>query len=299
MVGEVIATADEARAFCGDAGDGLHLIFLFESLGVPLTAPAVRALIERYETLFAAPLLPTWVFGNHDRRRRIARLDGSLEKAKLNAAWQLTARGVPFLYNGEEIGIEQHHLPVRTSLDAVVDRFRSWPQPLFDLVCRLAGESLNRDECRTPMQWSDEPNAGFCPRGVAPWLPVTPSYRERNVATQQLDPDSLWHCYRRFLAARRQCAALNAGALELLPASDLPATVVGYVRRAAPGAEPRAVIVLLNCGDAATDVNLPARATPWVSTRARLPEVGADRVRLRPWEGLVLTLGETGVPDLR
>ncbi len=289
LVGEVIAPLEQARAFCGDKADGLHLIFLFDSLTAPLSAASVRTLIERYERLFPDPLLPTWVFGNHDRRRRISRLDGSLEQAKLNVAWQLTARGVPFLYNGEEVGIEQHHLPVRESLDAVVHRFAAWPQPLFDLVCRLAGESLNRDECRTPMQWDATANAGFCPAEVTPWLPVTPSFRERNVASQQLDPDSLWHCYRRFLLARRTCAALRSGSLELLPASETPPDVVGWLRRSPDGSEPAVVRVLLNFSEDATDVAVPGHATPWISTRARLPQVHRGHVRLRPREGLLLT----------
>lgn len=289
LVGEVIAPPAVVREFCGADGDGLHLAFLFEALTLPLDAASVRGLIERFEQQFAAPLLPTWVFGNHDRRRRIARLGGSLELAKLNAALQLTARGVPFLYNGEEVGIEQHRLPVRDSRDAVVHRFRAWPQPLFDLVCTLAGESLNRDECRTPMQWSDAANAGFCPAGVTPWLPVTPSYRERNVAVQQRDPESLWHCYRRLLAARRGSAALRRGSLRLLPAVELPADVVGFVRRADDGAAPREVRVLLNCGATAADVRVGDGCVPWVSTRSRLPEVRGGTVRLRPREGLLLT----------
>ena len=288
LVGEVIAPIEEAREFCGAAADGLHLIFLFDSLTAPLRADAVRALLQRYERLFAEPLLPTWVFGNHDRRRRISRLGGSFEQAKLNAAWQLTARGVPFLYNGEEVGIEQHHLPVGDSLDAVVARFRNWPQALFDGLCALAGESLNRDECRTPMQWSDAPHAGFCPAAVDPWLPVTPSFRERNVARQQGDVDSLWHCYRRLLHARRESRALHAGAQELLPADSLPATVVGYDRFSAGDDDGGWVRVLLNCAPESAAVTVPAGARPWISTRARPPAVAGGQVRLRPWEGLLL-----------
>lgn len=290
MVGEVIAAPETVRDFCGRDADGLHLAFLFESLAAPLAAETIRSLIARYEELFPEPLLPTWVFGNHDRRRRISRLGGEIDKAKLNAFWQLTARGVPFLYNGDEVGTEQHELPVRDTLDAVVFRFRRWPQPLFDLIYRFTGESLNRDECRTPMQWSGEPNAGFCPPGVRPWLPITKSYRERNVAAQQVDPDSLWHCYRRLLHARRGSPALREGAVQLLPASKLPAHVVGYVRSHVEGGNRQQVWVLLCCAAEGAEVEVPREATAWLSTRARLPDVAAGRVRLRPWEGLALTV---------
>ncbi len=285
LVGEVIAPIEMVRAACGgDAADGLHLCFLFDSLAAPLAAAPLRRLIERYESEFAEPLLPTWVFGNHDRKRRISRLGGDLLQAKANVALQLTARGVPFLYNGEEVGIEQHHLPVRDSLDPVVDRFRTWPQPLFDLFGRVIGEALNRDECRTPMQWSPDVHAGFCPPSSTPWLPITPSCAERNVETQQADADSLWHCYRRLLHARRQSRALHAGALRLV-AEFQSESVLAYVRRSGDDE----VLVLLNLADTPSTIELPSGYVELVSTDThRPPIVGAGRLQLTPWEGLVL-----------
>ncbi len=52
----------------------------------------------------------------------------------------------------------------------------------------LPGMGLGRDPERSPMQWSAEPNAGFCPEGVEPWLPVASDYREVNVAVQAEAP---------------------------------------------------------------------------------------------------------------
>lgn len=71
---------------------------------------------------------------------------------------------------------------------------------------------ITRDRCRTPMQWANAPNAGFCPADVQPWLPVNPNYAEGiNVADQEHDPDSMLNLYRRAIAVRQRTPALTRG----------------------------------------------------------------------------------------
>jgi alpha-glucosidase len=286
LVGEVNASMEMVLEHCCE-GEGLHLVFLFKSLVTPLEAKRVRALIAEYEARFEEPLIPTWVFGNHDRARRIDRLGGDLERAKLNAALQLTARGVPFLYYGEEIGMRQAKIPVRRALDPLPKRLRWLPQPFFDAVHRFTHESINRDECRTPMQWDAGRNAGFCPEGVAPWLPTSADATERSVAAQTDDPGSLLSCYRRLLSARRESPALHAGDLTLL---DGRGDVVSYVRRPPEEGGPRA-LVHLNCSAKEAELPPPPQgARLLVSTDHRRDQVGAGPLRLAPWEGLVLSV---------
>ena len=131
-------------------------------------------MVKNYEQNFPEPYIPTWVFGNHDNLQRITILNNDVQKAKLNTAFQLTARGVPYIYYGEELGMASHHLPVKTSLNAVAAHFGWAPQWILNLVRDKAHFTINRDECRTPMQWNGEINAGFCPEGIKPWLPLTP-----------------------------------------------------------------------------------------------------------------------------
>ena len=126
-----------------------------QSLTVPLEARALRKLIATYEETFPAPLLPTWVFSNHDRVRRIERLGGDLERAKANAALQLTARGVPFIYYGEEIGMRQHRMPVRTSRDALAQRLGRVPQVVHELVRFCTHETINRSTAFSQMRIVD------------------------------------------------------------------------------------------------------------------------------------------------
>ena len=101
--------------------------------------------------------MPVYVFSNHDRRRSIHRLGEDVRKAKLLAMLQLTVRGVPCLYYGEEIGMTNLTLPFDTALDPVPHKFKFVPRFVFNLL----GLTINRDEVRTPMQWDGTRNAGF------------------------------------------------------------------------------------------------------------------------------------------
>ncbi len=218
LVGEVMGTEKQSRQFCGNAvgnqTDGLHTVFLFKTLSTPFSARAFAKLMRNFERNFPEPYFPTWVFSNHDRVRGFTRLGESVEKAKVLATMQLTARGAPFVYYGEEIGMAQHRIPLEKALDPLAEPWKKLPAFVVN-VLRKRGLSLNRDECRTPMQWNDGPNAGFST--AQPWLPVLPDYQNVNVKRQDSDPESLLNVYRKLIALRKSEAALRVGAIEILP----------------------------------------------------------------------------------
>src|SRR5206468_4097893 len=163
------------------------LVFLFRAMRTPLRADAFHALLTDVEEHFPDPLLPTWVFANHDRPRAIDRAGGDPERAKLMASLQLTARGVPFIYYGDEIGMEHHPIAPAETLDPIAARFRFVPSWLAPRLRRW-GILLNRDECRRPMQWDEGRHAGFTPEETAStWLPVHPASAVTNVAAQARD----------------------------------------------------------------------------------------------------------------
>jgi oligo-1,6-glucosidase/alpha-glucosidase len=298
LVGEVFGGAETLRGYCARAADraadraeggaaltpdGLHLVFLFQTLRARCSARAVRALVDELERSFAPPLTPTWVLGNHDRPRSIDRLDASPEKAKLLAALQLTVRGVPFVYYGEEIGMEGHELPLDAALDPVAARF-SWVPSFLVPAFRARGILLNRDECRAPMQWHAGENAGFTDRDSTPWLPVHPRASSANVAAQTDDPGSLLSCYRALLALRRAHPALQEGSFAWLEEA-LPDDVVAY-RRAHEGAR---VEVFLNFGDRAAKLRLPAaRGRRLWSTRGGALVAAPSTYVLGAFEGVMI-----------
>lgn len=289
MVGEVSASLHTLKRYLGENHDGLNLVFLFQSLSTPLKKKKMQKLIELYERYFPYPYWPTWVFGNHDRTRRASRLGGSLLKAKLNAALQLTTRGVPFIYYGEEIGMEDGYTPLKESRDALVNFFGWIPEFVNKLIYKIAGESLNRDYCRTPMQWNSSENAGFSPEGARTWLPVTESYKERNVENMLAEDDSILYCYRRLLKARRETPALHAGGLRILDVNSAPKPVLVYERSANLGNKQQYAYAFLNFSDDEHTFLNPMKDPEFlVSTTINNEPLKEGKIRLTPWEGLVL-----------
>lgn len=216
----VLVGETEEISYYGDGSNELHMVFNFPLMNTSKLTPAViRA--NQAERLAALPTgaWPCNTLGNHDAPRMYSHYgDGQHNEAlaRLHLALMLTLRGTPFLYNGEEIGMSDW--PV-ADVAQFQDNVSVW---LYQSVMEESGaqpaEALKlandrgRDKCRTPMQWANAANAGFCPAGVRPWLPVNPNYAQGvNVADQMNDPSSLFHFYRRLLHLRRQTPALIAG----------------------------------------------------------------------------------------
>ncbi len=286
LVGEVFGDMPTLRRYCGEQHDGLHLVFLSKSLTTRFSAGSFRDLIREFEAYFPKPLQPTWVFGNHDRPRLIERLGGDSEKAKLLAALQLTARGVPVIYYGDELGLPHHELPLEGSLDPVAAHFRFVPRWLHAIL-RKRGILLNRDSCRSPMPWHAGRHAGFSSPNVArTWLPIHPASSQINVASQERHPSSLLACYRRLLALRRGSNALSVGRLELGDLARNSDDVLYYRRIHEHGGAREVVHVVLNFSGREQAFEL---ATPVAELRSNLRDKAlASAVRrMQPFEALI------------
>jgi alpha-glucosidase len=102
------------------------------------------------------------------------------------------------MYYGDEIGMTDVDVP--------------WEQRQDPFGKEQEDQASNRDPERTPMQWDDSPNAGFCPPDVTPWLPIANDYRTVNVAMEDGDPQSMLSLTRALLQLRRDSPALEMGA---------------------------------------------------------------------------------------
>jgi len=219
MVGEVnLPTAAHVVRYYG-ASDELHLAFNFAPMFTAWDAAAWRQQIDlTFHHLDAVGAWPTWVLSNHDQVRHRTRY-GSESRARAAAVLLLTLRGTPFLYAGEELGLEEAVLPP----DRVVD-------------------PAGRDGCRAPIPWNGFPHHGW--GNVQPWLPWPPEPERRNVAELRGDEASILHLYCRLLASRRGSAArrlvswvtviTSAGTLAYLRVlgHDRRAVLVNFTRKA-------------------------------------------------------------------
>jgi len=177
----------------GTMGDGIHLPFNFNLIELDWNAEAVKAHVDAYEVALPSHGTPNYVLGNHDVARVASRV--GVEQARVATMLLLTLRGVPTVYYGDEIGM--------TNVDI--------PQHLIQDPQGSGTNGFIRDKARTPMQWDDLPNAGFCDEDVTPWLPVSEDAGAVNVVTEQEFESSFLGVYQRLIRLRREIPALHAG----------------------------------------------------------------------------------------
>jgi len=165
LVGEIMGQHRHLKAFLGEPPihPGLNLCFMFQMVNFQFHANYFKNIIQEFEHFYPAPhYTPVLVYSNHDIRRMVFRLNGNVAKIKVMATLQMTLRGVPCMYYGEEIGMTESTIPFSKGQDPIIQIFgKMVPQVLYDSGL-LNGVSMNRDNCRTPMQWtSDERHGGF------------------------------------------------------------------------------------------------------------------------------------------
>jgi alpha-glucosidase len=261
----------EWAAYYGKDLDELHLPFNFSLLGVKWDAKQVQRAVDQLESVLASGAWPTYVLGNHDEARLASRI-GS-ENTHLAAMLLLTLRGTPTIYNGEEIGMTNGQIPQEHELDPAGLRQPGWDQ--------------GRDICRTPMQWSAEPLAGFSPPGTEEtWLPVAKNYAQLNVQNQLSDPNSLLELYRTLLKLRKQQPALQLGTYQ--PILDQVPDVYSYLREY----NDTKFMICLNFSSEQRIIrsNLMQDASILLSTQMDRKGPLQLELELRPLEGCILTL---------
>ena len=240
MVGEIGDDDGLARmAEYTSGGDKLHMAYCFDLLGTQYGAPFLHALMTRVDAVIGSGW-PCWALSNHDVTRLATRWGGATPPAgllRLAAALQMTLRGSPCVYQGDELGLPEAEIAFEDLQDPY--GITMWP------------EYAGRDGCRTPMPWqADAPDLGFGSGAARPWLPVCAAHRPLAVDRQQDDAASLLAFYRCLLHWRRGQPALRTGTQTLLPAD---AQVFAFVREAGG----QRLLCAFNVGTTAATLALP------------------------------------------
>ena len=232
------------------------------------------------------------IIENHDEPRGVSRYipegEATVAAKKLLATVYFNVKGLPWIYQGQEIGME--NIPV-TSIDEVDDissidnykvalRAGVSPEKALHFV-----EMYGRDNARTPFQWTSGENAGFT--AGTPWLRVNPNKSEINLADEQADPDSLFNYYKKLIALRKNseyAGTLVYGGFEPYLADE--PRVMAYFREGAG----KRLLVLANYQAEARELPLPEGERKVVLSN--LPEVSFTEsgVFLKGYQAVILGL---------
>lgn len=225
---------------------------------------------------------------NHDQPRQVSRF-GSEKTPELRRAsaralalLNLTLRGTPFLYQGEECGMTNCRLAKEEWKDfeaindyAVLQSMMRLPAPLAEKII----VKMTRDNARTPVQWSGGRNAGFT--DGTPWMRVNPNYREINIEEDALRMDSVVNFYKKAIALHHAHPALTFGTYA--PVDEKNKRVLAYLRRG----ETETLLVAINLSDKQAKVSFPRLNARECLLYTHSSRIFAQELPLLPFEGLV------------
>lgn len=231
------------------------------------------------------------IIENHDEPRGVSRYlpeYAQNEKgAKMLAAVSVLLRGIPFLYQGQEIGMQNCRMDSIEEYDDISTKNE------YEVALRAGlsvEEALNvcfrhsRDNARTPMQWDDTPHVGFTTG--KPWLKVNPNYKAVNVKEQMAREDSVLRYYKRLLALRKSeqyRELFTYGSFR--PLYETEDDIFAYER----SYEDAAVRVIANFGKTVKELPF-AGASSWKTllNNEDTAEKTAENIILKPSQALIL-----------
>ena len=290
------ADVERAKLYSAPDGSELSMVFQFEHIGLdqqpgkekwdtaPLDFVALKRCLAKWQTGLHGCGWNSLFLNNHDLPRTVSRWgdDGAyrVASAKLLATMLHGLEGMPYIYQGEELGMTNIHLPIEAYRDLeslnLYEARKAAGYPEAEIMASLYARS--RDNARTPMQWDASPHGGFTTG--TPWLTENPNYREINATAELADPDSVFHYYRRLITLRKTYPVFVHGDFTLLE-PDHPRLFV-YRRKLAR----QSLLVICNYGGGETAWSLPAG---WDDAQCLISNY-PDQLpgHLRPWEARIL-----------
>ena len=304
-VGEVFnMKPDELPEFIGENG---HFSTIFDFSAHTLTdgehgwydapklefakwrATIIQAQLETQKYGFKANIIE-----NHDEPRGASRFLPSYAQTpdgiKMLGTISLLLRGIPFIYQGQEIGMRNAKWNSMEEFDEIStkDQYHTAREAgLSDQEALEVCSRMSRDNARTPMQWTSGENGGFT-KGT-PWLKVNPLFKDVNVEAQEQDPDSVLNYYRKLVALRKSDELKEVFTYgEFLPEYENVDGVMAFYRKD----ESKCILVAANFGKDAATIKLKSEIEKvWLSNRIDgTVDCEKDSLNLRSCEVVVLEL---------
>ena len=304
-VGEVFnMKPDELPEFIGETG---HFSTIFDFSAHTLTdgehgwydAPKLE--FAKWRDAIIQAQLETQKYGfkaniieNHDEPRGASRFLPSYAQTpdgiKMLGTISLLLRGIPFIYQGQEIGMRNAKWNSMEEFDDIStkDQYHTAREVgLSDQEALEVCSRMSRDNARTPMQWTSGENGGFT-KGT-PWLKVNPLFKDVNVEAQEQDPDSVLNYYRKLVALRKSDELKEVFTYgEFLPEYENVDGVMAFYRKD----ESKCILVAANFGKDAATIKLKSEIEKvWLSNRIDgTVDCEKDSLNLRSCEVFVLEL---------
>ena len=304
-VGEVFnMKPDELPEFIGETG---HFSTIFDFSAHTLTdgehgwydapklefvkwkAAIIQAQLETQKYGFKANIIE-----NHDEPRGASRFLPSYAQTpdgiKMLGTISLLLRGIPFIYQGQEIGMRNAKWNSMEEFDDIStkDQYHTAREAgLSDQEALEVCSRMSRDNARTPMQWTSGENGGFT-KGT-PWLKVNPLFKDVNVEAEEQDPDSVLNYYRKLVALRKSDELKEVFTYgEFLPEYENVDGVMAFYRKD----ESKCILVAANFGKDAATIKLKSEIEKvWLSNRIDgTVDCEKDSLNLRSCEVVVLEL---------
>ena len=304
-VGEVFnMKPDELPEFIGENG---HFSTIFDFSAHTLTdgehgwydapklefakwrATIIQAQLETQKYGFKANIIE-----NHDEPRGASRFLPSYAQTpdgiKMLGTISLLLRGIPFIYQGQEIGMRNAKWNSMEEFDDIStkDQYHTAREVgLSDQEALEVCSRMSRDNARTPMQWTSGENGGFT-KGT-PWLKVNPLFKDVNVEAQEQDPDSVLNYYRKLVALRKSDELKEVFTYgEFLPEYENVDGVMAFYRKD----ESKCILVAANFGKDAATIKLKSEIEKvWLSNRIDgTVDCEKDSLNSRSCEVVVLEL---------
>ena len=231
------ATVDLAKGYSNPDGSEFSMVFQFSHTMTDQVEGGSKWDLAPLDFLKFKSILAHWQTGlhgcgwnsifwdNHDMPRVVSRWGNDkeyrVESAKMLATVLHGMQGTPYVYQGDELGMTNVAYPLEDYRDIELlnayDELIAAGRPEEEVLYAL--QTRGRDNARTPMQWDDGPNAGFT--DGEPWIRVNPNYVDINVKAALRDPDSVFYCYKKLIALRKEYDVIRDGDFTLLePDSD-------------------------------------------------------------------------------
>lgn len=234
------------------------------------------------------------IIENHDEPRGVSRFLPAYAQtpagAKMLGTVNLLLRGIPFIYQGQEIGMKNAKWNSIDEFDDISTKDQYQIARKAGLSDREAMEACNRmsrDNARTPMQWTSEENAGFT-KGTA-WLKINPDYKEINVEDQENNPDSVLNYYRKLIALRKSDEFKNVFTYgEFIPEYEEMDHIQAFYRKDAA----KCILVAANFGTDAASIELKGNVKRVLMSNQKDETVDytKNRLNLKSCEVVVLEM---------